>query len=222
MPPTPPSALGHSVHKALEDFHIRKGYSFDELLESYNRCWVNEGFTQPQQAQEYFERGHQMLEQYWENMNVHANIAAIEKEFRFELPGGVMVRGTIDRIDQKPDGSYEVIDYKTHAELWDQERVDGDLQLSVYALACQRSLGYAPCSFCYYFLAHNKRMNTARTQRQIDEALATITEVAKHIKNGEFTPQLSACGTCNFIKKCARQAPQPQRSAAVNQENKSS
>ena len=41
-----------------------------------------------------------------------ARVIGLEKEFVWTL-GAHEVRGMIDRVDQGPDGAYELIDYKT-------------------------------------------------------------------------------------------------------------
>lgn len=201
-PPNPFISLGLSIHRALDDFHKRNGASLDELLESYNQAWVNEGFLSPQQTQEFYERGQRMLEDYWKRSAGRASeILCLEKEFSFRL-GKNTLRGIIDRIDRHPDGAIEIIDYKTHAELWTQEKVDSDLQLSLYALACRRMLGKMPATVSYYFLARDCKMSTRRTERQMDEAVQLVTATAEKIKDREFTPNRAHCSRCDFRKTC--------------------
>ena len=66
----------------------------------------------------------------------------VEKHFRVKL-GDVVVTGSIDRIDEGPDGVV-LIDYKT-SEIDDQDQADEEandsLQLLVYALAYQEMTG---------------------------------------------------------------------------------
>ncbi len=68
-----------------------------------------------------------------------AQAVAFEQEFMIELPMGddeepLRVKGFIDRIDRHPDGSIEVIDYKT-GKTKSQTDCEADDQLSTYALA---------------------------------------------------------------------------------------
>ncbi len=144
LPPNPFISLGNSIHRTLEDFHLGSADSFDGLMESYDKSWVNEGFLSPQQTQDFFDKGQRMLENYWDTSRTHTGeIVFLEKEFHCSMKR-FGLRGIVDRIDRHPDGTYELIDYKTHAELWSTHRVDHDLQLSLYAYACKKAFGFEP------------------------------------------------------------------------------
>jgi len=202
LPPTPFISLGLSIHRTLEQFHLRKGSSFDDMLECYNNAWVNEGFLSPQQVQDFFEKGQRMLENYWDtNKDAVSEILFLEKDFNFPL-GANRLRGIIDRIDRHSDGTYEVIDYKTHAELWSTAKVDSDLQLSLYALACEKALGFVPATLTYYFLAHNKKVSTKRSKEQLEEAVALVEDIAGRIMKDDFKPNLNGCYKCDFKNNC--------------------
>jgi RecB family exonuclease len=210
VPPNPFISLGLSIHRALDDFHKRGAASLDELMESYNRVWVNEGFLSPQQTQEFYERGQAMLERYWKSSAGRTSeIVYLEKDFRMPL-GRHMLRGIIDRVDRHADGTVEIIDYKTHAELWTQERVDADLQLGIYALACGRTLGMKPTVLSYYFLARDCKISTRRTDRQLRDVAAAVKDAAGRIMRREFAPNTAHCRKCDFRKSC-RHAAQNER-----------
>lgn len=202
IPPNPSISLGLSVHKTLEEYHKSGSKKLDDLLEFYNRAWVNEGFQTPQQTLQFYEKGERMLKDYYDfSQNRKTEIFASEKEFSFPV-GKRVLRGIIDRIDKLPDDTYEVIDYKTHAEMWDQSRIDADLQLTFYALGCKRALNIEPSVLSYYFLAHNKIVSTQRTETQENEALKILETVARKIEQKDFTPNPAQCPRCDFKSSC--------------------
>ena len=204
VPPNPYISLGQSVHRALEGFHLKKAGDIDDLMDCYNASWVNEGFNSPQQAFEFFEKGRRMLESYYrDSLNLKTEVLFVEKEFRFKL-GKHLVRGIMDRVDRHPDGKYEVIDYKTHSEMWKQDKADADLQLSVYALGCERALGFKPDLLTFYFVAAGERLSTTRSSLQLAAAARTAADIAGRISCRVFTPNPSFCPRCDFKKTCPR------------------
>lgn len=202
VPPNPYISLGLSIHKTLEEFHKNDKKHLDDLIEIYNQVWVNEGFQSPQQTMHFYEKGEKMLRQYFEWFRDRkSEVIAVEKEFRFPV-GSRMLRGIIDRIDRLPDDTYEIIDYKTHAEMWDQSRIDGDLQLTLYALGCKRVLNIDPSTLSYFFLAHNKVVPTHRTELQENEALDLMEQIAKKIEKNDFNADTTRCQKCDFKQTC--------------------
>lgn len=202
IPPNPYISLGLSIHKTLEEYHKAGKDSLDELMNFYNQHWVNEGFLNPQQTMTFYDKGKRMLDQYFEFCKTRkTEIVAVEKDFRYSL-GKRMLRGIIDRIDRWPDGRIEVIDYKTHNEMWDQSKIDSDLQLTLYSLGCKNALNLQPASLSYFFLAHNKFVSTVRTPEQEQAALVEIEAVAEKIEQKDFTPNTAQCPRCDFKTSC--------------------
>jgi putative RecB family exonuclease len=202
--PTPYTSLGQSVHKALEQFHQNKYDGEEMLLECYDSVWGNDGFANPQQSLDFYNKGRRMLQNYWiAARDAKTEIVYVEKEFIFKL-GKNTVRGLIDRIDRHPDGSYEVIDYKTHAELWDKKRVDCDLQLTMYYLGCREAFNIVPEQLSIYFLAHGQKISTTRSPEQLKNALALLREIAEKITRREFDPRYESCKSCDLKDQCNR------------------
>jgi len=76
-----------------------------------------------------------MIQEYYRKNNI-ADFNVVDLESRFAIEIGDeknkhIISGIIDRIDKTPDG-YEIIDYKTTKKMPSQEKVDNDMQLSVY------------------------------------------------------------------------------------------
>jgi RecB family exonuclease len=195
--------FGHIIHKTLEQFHSGKGRSYDVLLDCYDTSWKNDGFVDPQQIFEYYNRGKQIFENYYKSFcQTGTEILCVEKAFDANI-GKYRFIGIIDRIDKYPDGTYEIMDYKTHIRVWEQERVDEDLQLSFYAYACKNVFGFNPDKVSVYFLSENKKVYTKRSQIEINDAINTAIETAENIMAENFSPDVSKCRICDFRLKCS-------------------
>ena len=131
----------------------------------------------------------------------HAEVAvALERYFVLELdaPDGsepILVNGVIDRIDRHPDGSIEIIDYKTGRSK-SQTQVDNDDQLSTYALAMARGAVTddatgeplpAASKLTLYFTESDTAVSTTRTPEQLEEHAGALTSLALSLRSGDFT-----------------------------------
>jgi RecB family exonuclease len=194
--------FGHIIHKALEKFHAGGEQSYEMLFECYDDAWENGGFVDPQQVFEYYECGRCMLANYYKSFNASdTEILYVEKAFDANI-GKYKFVGIIDRIDRYPDGRYEIVDYKTHAKIWEQERVDKDLQLSFYVYACKNVFGFDPDEISVYFLSENKKIYTKRSRSEISDAVDIAVETAENVAAENFDPDVSKCQMCGFKLKC--------------------
>jgi putative RecB family exonuclease len=194
--------FGHIIHKMLEQFHGGGDQSRDALFKCYNNAWKNDGFKDPRQIFEYYHRGNQMLENYYTSFcETKSEVLYVEKSFDINI-GKYKFVGIIDRIDKYLDGTYEVMDYKTHVQIWEQERVNKNLQLTFYAYACKNIIGFNPDKISIYFLSNNKKVYTKRTQDDINNAINTAIDIAEKIAVENFDPDLSKCSVCDFRFKC--------------------
>ena len=92
-----------------------------------------------------------------------------EKEFRAPLDTALL-QGTIDRIDESPEGNISIVEYKTYARTWTKERIQDDLQMTLYQMGCEEGLGLEPSSCKYFFLSTGDVVETKRTREQVSAA----------------------------------------------------
>ncbi len=204
--PSPALAFGDSLHQALHRFHSRPvpvAPSLEELQEMLESVWVRDGFSDPSEERMYLDHGRQVLAQYHrENASEYRIPAALEFRFTIEVEG-VQLAGVIDRMDRLPGGGYEIIDYKTSRRLPPQERIDRDLQLSIYALAAKQVWGIEPERLTLYYLLPGQRMSTTRTAADADELRRRIGTTAERIGAGMFEPRENPlCDWCEFQALC--------------------
>lgn len=99
----------------------------------------------------------------------------------------------------------ELIDYKTGRPK-SQRDADGSLQLSVYALAAERTMGLRPMKLTFYNLGNNEAVSGVRTLKDLADVVKEIREVAGAIRAGEFQPSPGfVCRRCDFTALCPTQ-----------------
>jgi len=67
--------------------------------------------------------------------NRDALVLFSEVQFRVKIPRGYLFTGTIDQIRKNPDGSIELLDFKSSKMRPNQYAIPNDLQLTLYAYA---------------------------------------------------------------------------------------
>ena len=113
-----------------------------------------------------------------------------------------MVAGRIDRIDQRPDGSVAIVDYKT-GKARDQEDADESLQLSLYAIAAKEKWGYEVGALSFYNLEDNVPVITTRSEGQLVEARGHVDAAARGIAAGVFEARTGMhCNFCAYRSLC--------------------
>ena len=203
---SPALSFGDSLHRALYRFHDRPvpvAPSLPELHEMLDGEWVGAGYRDLSEEETYRQHAWQVLSDYHrENAESFRIPAALEFRFTVEIEGA-QVSGVIDRMDRIPGGGYEIIDYKTNRRLPPKDRVDRDLQLSVYYLAAREIWGIEPERLTLYFLLPGERMTTFRTAADADELRRRIATVAERIEAGMFEPRANPlCDWCDYQAKC--------------------
>ncbi|MDE2291999.1 MAG: PD-(D/E)XK nuclease family protein [Elusimicrobia bacterium] len=201
--PTAPSALGQTLHRALELFHAEGGGPVEHLLELYEESWVNPPGLPAGEVLQLHERGAAVLRRYWaEESSSTARVEFVEREF-FAPLGPHTVRGIVDRVDRRSDGSLEVIDYKTHLDVKGEADAAEDLQLRLYAWGVKACWALEPAWLTWRYVAAGKTVSVRYDPSGEDELEAFVTRVADLIAGGRsFAPDTSFCPRCDLRERC--------------------
>jgi RecB family exonuclease len=133
-------------------------------------------------------------------------VIGVEQEFTFRF-GPDRVRGRMDRVDRRPDGSVAVIDYKS-GDVSDSataaRRSRESLQLAIYALAWEAEHGAPPDDLALHFLESGEVGHSLPTAARLEKARAQIAAAATGIRAGAFdaNPGPMRCGSCPFRTIC--------------------
>lgn len=176
IPTVMPSVVnfGTSIHDTLKDFYesLKKHQPkenddlFHHLKRIYEKNWIAKGYENRTMQEEQKRIGLQMLKRFYEKEKDVLQIPAfLEKPFTIKI-NDIVLTGRIDRIDRLSDGTYEVIDYKTGSA---EKKLDKDLQLSIYALACKEDLKIKVSKLSFYFLESLEKVSTVRSDSALEE-----------------------------------------------------
>ncbi len=203
---TPALGFGESLHEALRRFHAQPvpvAPTVEQLLAYLDDAWDSAAYRSEKEERAYHAHAREVLTSYHrDNAPAFRVPVALEQRFQIDVDG-VKVSGVIDRMDRHPDGSYEIVDYKTSRRLPPRRFVESDLQLSIYYLAAWEVWGILPSRLTLYFLLPGQPMTVARRPEDLDATRARIAEVAAGIRSGAFAPKENRlCDWCDYQASC--------------------
>ncbi|MFC1600239.1 ATP-dependent helicase [Patescibacteria group bacterium] len=205
-PLTSAANFGVSVHNTLNEFYegLKEGKKADlEVMnELYEKNWIPYGYESRAHHNARKHQGLKIMKDYYEDNSEEWKIPEmLERAFNLKV-GKYAFSGRIDRIDKLNDGTYEVIDYKT-GKSKKGSKLEKDLQLSLYALACRDVYGIDTSKLSLYFLEDNEKQSTSRTNEDLDKAEEEICTKADALMNSDFcaTPGF-ACKFCEYRLIC--------------------
>lgn len=212
--PVPTSAVlgfGDIIHKTMQEFYKQviagNHPTQEQLLTIYASKWKSNGFMSKTYEEDMKKHGQELLNQYFEKgYDPKTKTIAVEQAFKIKITKDITLGGRIDRVDRKPDGILEIIDYKTGAAPKKRD-VSEDFQLSLYALAATDKglFGEKPehIIVSFYFFEGQERMSAARSKEQLEKVKDEITVAAQDIGKSEFCPTPGMyCAFCEFRLIC--------------------
>lgn len=213
IPLNPKSAFGLSLHRALEAWLSAGDRSLESLLNALKSRWMTDGYPDDASEARWYAKAERSLKRFHgEESSRRSRTVGVEKEFVWES-GGHRVRGMIDRIDQGPDGTYELVDYKTGPKAPTPAQVAADPQLRFYALGARRALKIEPATLTVDCVVAGERVSVPCDASGEGTLTADILAAANGIAIDRFEPDTSYCSRCDFKDDCAHSIARAKRSA---------
>jgi DNA helicase II / ATP-dependent DNA helicase PcrA len=208
--------FGILVHQVLERYHSQlanqealtggdavREPTPDTLMSLFQTGWRRLGFGESNEELQLHEKGVAALERYHQRFaGDQASPVWFERNFSFRI-GPHLLRGRVDRVDRLPDGSYELIDYKTGRARTPSQLKD-DIQLSLYQIGARESWKLDSSHQSYYYVLDDEKVPLEPSQEDVIRIQETATDVATAILAQEFepTPSYAACSICDFQLIC--------------------
>jgi DNA helicase-2/ATP-dependent DNA helicase PcrA len=203
--PTIHQRFGIVLHQVLERFHAqnKQERSLESLMELFHASWRRSGFGDSDDELQFRERAVAALQGYWRHdRDSDSEAVWFERSFAFRI-GPHLLRGRVDRVDRHPDGTYELIDYKTGRAKTEQELRE-DVQLSVYQMGARESWGLETSAQSYFYVLTGEKVPVEHSEEELERVRATVTEIAGGILKQRFepTPSPEVCAFCDYRIIC--------------------
>ncbi|HLC95365.1 MAG TPA: PD-(D/E)XK nuclease family protein [Patescibacteria group bacterium] len=213
-PKSKEAVFGTLIHAVMKYIHTPSLLSptMEQALDYFAKGWNSEIYENEMEERAAFSQGVTMIQKYLAHTKP-ADYTIIDLESRFaieigsEESGKHTVSGIIDRIDKTEDG-YEIIDYKTARKMPSQDKVDNDIQLSIYLKAFlerypKEKANIGNITVSLYYLKHGVKLSSKRTHEQLANLEKTFLDVIQCIEEAKFDPILSPlCDWCGYQNIC--------------------
>jgi DNA helicase-2/ATP-dependent DNA helicase PcrA len=181
--------------------------SFENLVEIYEKNWIDEWYESKKQKEEYYKLGKRIIKDFYDEFLKNPpkilkinNALALEMPFNLKI-GDYTLFGVVDRIDELKDGVV-IIDYKTGTPKDKLEADDKD-QLLIYQIAAEEVLKIKPKELSYYYLENGHRATFLGSEKDKDNQKEKIIKEIEEMKKSDFkaTPGWQ-CSYCDFKDIC--------------------
>ena len=211
--------LGDLVHQTLEklytDIKFQKLNELKELIIFFNDLWKknwNESIIivkQEYKKENYRKMGEKYIKDYYNRYKPFNKPKTIGIETKKIVPlnKDYSIHIRIDRLTLTKDNVYEIHDYKTNNHLPDQESLDNDRQLAIYAYGIKKMYPDAKkVRLIWHFLAFDKEMVSERTSKQLIQLKKEILELIHEIETAKEFPanETTLCSWCQFRPECPK------------------
>jgi DNA helicase-2/ATP-dependent DNA helicase PcrA len=207
--PTINQRFGILIHSVLERFHKDAGVGettnggLAELMDLFESGWRRSGFGSSDDELQFRDRAREAMRLYWERERESEGVPVwLERKFDIRI-GEHQVRGRVDRVDRLPDGSYELIDYKT-GERKSEAQLENDLQLALYRLAAREAWGLEAGTGSYYYVLDADKVAAPVRADDAERVERTVLDVGEGVLGQDFEPRPSptTCSWCDYRLIC--------------------
>jgi len=169
--------------------------ALDLLFEMYEASWIDDWYEDADQKDKYHKQGKARLKQFYEHLvdsGELPNVKSLERAFNLKI-GEYTLIGRIDRVDQLPDGSVRIVDYKTGKPKQKLSHEDKQ-QLLLYQIAAEDVFGERVSELVYHYIdAENSKsgenqLSFLGTDKEKEEVLDWAHDIIERIHQGDFMP----------------------------------
>jgi len=202
----PSDTAGTVVHNVLCDLFTKvpqEERNEDRLIDMFEERWaaLSPRYLRLPEVQELHDRNLDALRRFAQREDLRAQPFQVEAYVQVPIAPEVTLFGRMDRIDEEPDGTLHIIDYKTGAHPGD---VDAS-QLHLYAIMVERKLGRTVSRASFWYLDDDSvwaaELRPKDKEQALTGALAAVSDMQREKR---FKPTVAPhCAHCPYLYACA-------------------
>lgn len=206
-------SFGSTLHKVLERFHDASDTgvtTVGEALTLYEDSWIDAGYQSAEEMAEAFGEGRLIIEKHVAETlerKDETKTLFVEHTVKMEFEKFVL-QGRIDRIDELPDGTLDIIDYKSGRSGVTVEDVSADLAMSCYQLILQERYPDRKIQSTILALRSGQRASSSLSVSEMQVFKSDIEWIGNEIISTQLSDhvptQKPLCPNCDFLPLCSK------------------
>jgi putative RecB family exonuclease len=201
----PSDTAGTLVHNVLCDFFAKEPQgerSEERLISMFEERWaaLSPRYLRMPGVQELHDRNLDSLRRFAQREDLRAEPFQVEAYVQIRIAPDVTLFGRMDRIDEEPDGTLHIVDYKTGSHPGD---VDAS-QLRLYAIMVESKLERTVSRASFWYLDDGSVWTAELAPRDKEQALSgALAAVREMQREQRFEPTVAPhCAACPYLYAC--------------------
>lgn len=206
-------SFGTTLHRVLQRFHDEQDQGVETVQQAVvavEESWIDAGYRSSAEMEEAMGLGKEIVATYVEQTiqsPSDGRVLLVEKQLRMDLGPFVLI-GRLDRVDEYPDGTLEIIDYKSQRKNLTDEDVATDLAMNCYQLLVRHHYPDRPVRASIIALQAMKKCTAQLTDEEADRLRTDLLTLGEEILNRDYemlepTPK-PLCLDCDFLALCSK------------------
>lgn len=206
-------SFGSTLHRVLERFHDAGDSGVtttEEVMAAYEESWIDAGFNSAEEMAEAFGEGRVILQRHVEQVQSRpatAKTLYVERQLRYDM-GEFALIGRVDRVDEHPDGTLEIVDYKSGREQVTEEEVATDIAMACYQLLLRRKFPDRRVTASIVALRTGSSATASLSEVELTEFEADLRKLGLEILGEDYEELVPVfkpiCPHCDFLPLCRK------------------
>lgn len=208
---TPGFSFGTTLHQVLQQYHGQGAIqTADEMVAGLQQKWISAGYRSAEEEAAQRAAAIDIVAAYHVAFQAKygqlIETVATEKTISCDM-GRFSLTGRVDRIDRYPDGSLEVVDYKSGRMEISEEQVAASLPMGCYQLIMTKLYPGVPIRGTIYCLRNGLSATYALAGEALDKFAEDITAIGSRILDSDWDlvrpVPIEICAECEFLSRCS-------------------